>query len=153
MTRAWPHGLFDSKRGSQMRLGKGSVALVVALVLSVVLAVLLSPLGFERRPPADLTLIGYVSIGAVVVGILVEVAAIVLIFRRVRRASILAIVGSVAFLVPNVTDKIGVFFSLPAPLVINALEDVHLVVLLVALVLAWSVYRGSESGPLSRRGA
>ena len=136
-----------------MRLGKGSVGLVVALALSVVLAVLLSPLGFERRPPTDLTLIGYISIGSVVAGILLSLAAIAMIIRRVRFGSLLAIVGSVVFLIPNVTDKIGVFFSLAAPPVISALEDVHLVVVLTALVLAWTVYRGSESGPLLRRGA
>ncbi len=136
-----------------MRLGKGSVALVVALAASVLLAVLLSPLGFERRPPADLTLIGYISIGSVVAGVLLSLAAIVMIVRRVRLASLLAIVGSAVFLVPNVTDKTGLFFSPPAPPVISGLEVVHLVVVLVALVLAWTVYRGSESGPPSRRGA
>lgn len=129
-----------------MRLGKGRSALVVALASSVVLAVLLSPLGFERRPPADLTLVGYISIGTVAAGILLDLAAIVLIFRRVRLASILAMVGSVVFLFPSVTDKAGAFFSLPAPPVISALEYVHLVVLLVTLLLAWTVFRGSERG-------
>jgi hypothetical protein len=136
-----------------MRLGKGSVALVVALASSVVLAVLLSPLGFERRPPTDLTLIGYISIVSVVAGVLLSLAAIVMIIRRVRLASLLAIVGSIVFLVPNVTDKTGVFFPLPAPPVISALEDVHLVVVLITLVLAWTVFRGSESAALPRRGA
>jgi hypothetical protein len=129
-----------------MRLGKGAAALVVALAASVILAVLLSPLGFERRPPADLTFIGYLSIGAVAAGILLDLAAIILIFRRVRLAAVLAIVGSVVFLVPSVTDKAGVFFSAPAPPVISTLEYVHVVVLLVTLVLAWSVYRGNSSG-------
>ena len=136
-----------------MRLGKGSVALVVALVSSIVLAVLLSPLGFERRPPTDLTFIGYISIGSVALGILLDLIATVMILRRVGSASLLAIVGSVLFLVPNVTDKMGVFFSLAAPPVISGLEDVHLVVVLVALVLAWTVHRGSHSGPSHRRGA
>lgn len=136
-----------------MRLGKGSVALVVALVSSIVLAVLLSPLGFERRPPTDLTFIGYISIGSVALGILLDLIATVMILRRVGFASLLAIVGSVLFLVPNVTDKMGVFFSLVAPPVISGLEDVHLVVVLVALVLAWIVHRGSHSGPSHRRGA
>ena len=140
-------------RGWQVRLGNGRSALVAALACSVVLAVLLSPLGFERRPPADLTLIGYISIGTVAAGILLDLAAIVLIFRRVRLASILAIVGSVVFLFPSVTDKAGAFFSLPAPPVISALEYVHLGVLLTTLLLAWTVCRRSEGGRLSRRDA
>jgi hypothetical protein len=129
-----------------MRLSKGSAALVAALAASVILAVLLSPLGFERRPPTDLTLIGYLSIGAV----LLDSAAIILIFRRVSLAAILAIVGSVIFLVPSVTDKAGVFFSAPAPPVISTLEYVHVVVLLVTLLLAWFVYRGSSPGLTGR---
>jgi hypothetical protein len=131
-----------------MRLGKGPAALIVALAAGVILAVLLSPLGFERRPPSDLTLIGYVSIGAVAAGILLDVAASVLIFSRVRLGAILAIVGSVVFLVPSVTDKAGVFFSVPAPAVISILEYVHVGVLLVTLPLAWFVYRGAAGGSL-----
>jgi hypothetical protein len=133
-----------------MRLGRGSLALVAALAVNVVLAVLLSPLGFERRPPADLTLIGYLSIAAVAVGVLLDLVAMLLIFRRVRLASILALVGSVAFLLPNITDKAGAFFSLPAPPVISVLEYMHLVVLLVTFVLAWTVYRGNDRDRPSR---
>ena len=79
--------------------------------------------------------------------------ATTLIFKRVRLASILAIVGSVAFLFPNVTDKVGAFFSLPAPPVISALEYVHLGVLFLTLLLAWAVYRGSDRARGSRRDA
>jgi hypothetical protein len=136
-----------------MKLSSVRSALFVALACSVVLAILLSPLGFERRPPADLTLIGYISIGAVAAGVLLDLVAIVMIFRRLRLASILALVGSVTFLIPFVTDKAGVFFSLPAPPVISALEYVFLVVLVVALYLAWTVYRGSERGRPSRSDA
>jgi len=135
-----------------MRLGKAPAALAVALASSVILAVLLSPLGFERRPPAELTLIGYLSIGAVAAGILLDVVAIVLIFRRVRLGAILAMAGSVVFLVPSVTDKARLFFSAPAPPVIDVLEYVHVGVLLVTLLLAWSVYRGSSPGETARRG-
>jgi hypothetical protein len=136
-----------------MRLGRGSLALVAALAVSVVLAVLLSPLGFERRPPADLTLIGYFSIAAVAAGVLLDLVAILLIFRGVRLASILAIVGSVAFLLPSITDKAGAFFSLPAPPGISVLEYMHLAVLLVTLVVAWTVYRGSDRDRRARRDA
>ena len=125
------------------------MALLVALISSIVLAVLLSPLGFERRPPADLTLVGYISIGAVAGGVLLDLAAIVLLFRRPRLAAVVAIIGSVAFLIPNMTDKAGAFFSLPAPPVISVLEYIHLGVLLVTLLLAWTVYREGEGG-LSR---
>ena len=130
-----------------MRLGNRHMALLVALISSIVLAVLLSPLGFERRPPADLTLVGYISIGAVAGGVLLDLAAIVLLFRRPRAAAVVAMMGSVAFLIPTMTDKAGAFFSLPAPPVISVLEYIHLGVLLVTLLLAWTVYREGEGGP------
>lgn len=136
-----------------MRLGGARLALAAALALSVVFAVLLSPLGFERRPPAGLTPVGYVSIGAVVAGVLLDLAAIALVFRRVRVAAILALVGSVAFLIPNVTDKAGVFFTVPAPPVIGTLEFVHLGVVVVTLLLASVVLRRSERGLTPQRDA
>ena len=136
-----------------MRLGKASWALVVALLMNVLLAILLSPLGFETRPPTALTLIGYISIGAVAVGVLLSLASIVVIFRGARLASILAIVGSAVLLFPNVTDKVGAFFALPAPPVISALEYVFIAVLVVTLLLARTVYSGSKRTDSSRRDA
>jgi hypothetical protein len=127
--------------------------LLVALISSVVLAVLLSPLGFERRPSADLTIVGFVPIGAVALGVVLDVAAVILLFRGSRRAAVVAIIGSVAFLIPSVTDKAGAFFSLPAPPVISVLEYVHVGVVFVTLFLAWSVYRHGEGGELPRRDA
>lgn len=53
----------------------------------------------------------------------------------------MAIIGSVVFLVPSVTDKAGAFFSLPAPPVISVLEFIHVGVLLITVLLAWTVYR------------
>ena len=41
--------------------------------------------------------------------------------------------------------------SLPVPPVISALEYAHLVVLLITILLAWNVYRGSARGRPSGR--
>jgi hypothetical protein len=90
---------------------------------------------------------------SVAAGVLLDLAATVLTFWPGRLASSLALAGSVAFLLPNVTDKAGAFFSLPAPPVISVLEYVHLVVLLVTVLLAWIVLEDSERGRPSRRDA
>ena len=91
---------------------------------------------------------GYIAIGAVFAGLLLDFAAIVLLFRRrTRVASILAIVGSVLFVFPNAADRIGSFFTLPIPPVINILEYIFMAVLLLTLFLAARVRRESTLSP------
>jgi hypothetical protein len=119
--------------------------LILVLVVNVLLVILLSPLGFETRPPTDLKTAGYIAIGAIFAGFILDLASIILLFRRVRLASSLAIVGSLLFFIPIVGNKTGSFFSLPSPPVINTLEYIFIPVLLVTLFLASTVYR--ESNP------
>jgi hypothetical protein len=131
-----------------MRHSKSVLALAALLALNVVLAVLLTPLGFESRPPTDLTNVGYLAIGTVFAGLMLDLLAIILLIRgRTRLASILAIAGSILFVFPNVVDRTGFFFTLPIPPVIDILEYVFMAVLLVTLFVASTVYReGKNSG-------
>lgn len=124
-----------------MRLSRNAMALVALLVVNVVLVFLLTPLGFESRPSTDLKTVGYIAIGTIFAGLILDVASIALLFRRVRLAAILAIVGSILFFFPIVGDQTGSFFSLPIPPVINTLEYIFTVVLVVTLFLASRVYR------------
>lgn len=130
-----------------MKLSRSVMALAVALVVNVLLVLLLSPLGFETRPPTDLKTVGYIAIGTIFAGLILDLASIILLFRRVRLASSLAIVGSMLFFIPIVGDQTGSFFSLRIPPVINTLEYIFIVVLLVTLFLAWTVYRESNPSP------
>jgi hypothetical protein len=123
-----------------MKLSKRAWGLGVTLLLSVVVAVLLTPLGFESRLPSALTSLGFVAIGTVFLGIVLDLAALVFLFmKRTRRASALATAGSLLFVFPNVVDRAGSFFTLPIPPVVDALEYVFTAVLLVTLVMAWLV--------------
>lgn len=133
-----------------MTSGRIRTALLAVLAVNAVLAVLLSPLGFERRPTSQLTPAGYVSIAAVLIGALLDVAALVAVARRARSAKALSVAAAVVLLVPNVTDRLGVFFRLPASPVISALEYVFLVTLTVTLALAWAA---GGSGGAPRRDA
>src|SRR5947207_15286582 len=101
-----------------MKLSRNESALAVALVVNVVLVILLTPLGFESRPPADLKTVGYIAIGTIFVGLALDVASFALLFRKVRLASSLAIVGSILFFFPIFGDFGGAFFSVPIPPVI-----------------------------------
>jgi hypothetical protein len=128
-----------------MNLSRNVAALAVALVVNVVLVILLTPLGFETRPPTDLKTVGYIAIGTIFAGLILDLASIALVFRRARLASSLAIVGSILFYFPIFGDQTGSFFSLPIPPVIKTLEYTFIVVLFATLFLATKVYR--ESNP------
>ena len=131
-----------------MKFSRNVLALAVALGVNVLLVILLTPLGFESRPATDLKTVGYVAIGTIFTGLTLDFASIVLLlFRRVRLASSLAIVGSILFFFPIVGDRTGSFFSVPTPPVIDFLEYVFFVVLLVTLFLASKVYRESSPSP------
>lgn len=130
-----------------MKLSRNAIALAVALVANVVLVILLTPVGLETRPGTDLKSLGTIAIAISFVGLILDLASIVLLFRRGSLASILAIVGSILQFFPIFADRIGAFFSLPIPPVINVLEYVFLVVLLVTLYLASRVYRESDPSP------
>src|SRR3989454_6432205 len=128
-----------------MKLSRNVSALAVALVVNVLLVILLTPLGFETRPATDLKTVGYIAIGTIFTGLALDVASFALLFRRVRLASSLAIVGSILFFFPIIGDRAGSFFSLPIPPAINMLEYLLVVVLFATLYLASRVYRKSTA--------
>jgi hypothetical protein len=128
-----------------MKLSRNVLALAVVLVVNVLLVILLTPLGFESRPATYLKTVGYIAIGTIFTGLTLDIASFALLFRSVRLASRLAIVGSILFFFPIIGDQADAFFSLPIPPVIHTLEYIFVVVLLVTLFLASKVYR--ESGP------
>jgi hypothetical protein len=130
-----------------MKLSRNALALAVALAVNVLLVILLTPLGFETRPATDLKTVGYIAIGTIFAGLTLDVASFALLFRRVRLASSMAIVGSVLFFFPIFGDRVGSFFSLPIPPVINTLEYIFVPVLLVTLFLASKVYKESNPSP------
>jgi hypothetical protein len=122
----------------------GVRALAALLALNLVLVILLSPLGFENRPTADLKVGGYVAIGTIFAGFLLDVASIdLLIRRRARLAARLAILGSILLFVPVAGDQFGAFFSVTVPPMINTLEYILVAVLLLTLLAAGKVF--SES--------
>jgi hypothetical protein len=130
-----------------MKLSRNVLPLAVALVVNVLLIILLTPLGFESRPATDLKTVGYIAIGTIFAALILDVASFALLFRRVRLASSLAIVGSILLFFPIFGDQAGSFFSLPIPPAIHTLEYISVVVLLVTLFLASKVYRESSPSP------
>jgi uncharacterized membrane protein YhaH (DUF805 family) len=126
------------------------MVLALALMMNVLVIILLTPLGFETRPPSDLKTVGYIAIGTIFAGLILYIASIGLLFKRVRLASSLAIVASILFLFPIIGDQTGSFFSLPIPPLVNTLEYILTVLLIVTLLLASRVYKESKPAQVTQ---
>ena len=136
----------DIKNGAGTKLSRNVIMLAIVMIVNVLIIILLTPVGFETRPQSDLKTFGYLAIVTIFVGLALDLASIVLLFKRVRvrLASSLAIVSSVFFFLIIFVDRTGSFFSVPIPPAINTLEYLFIVVLIVTLPLAAKVYRGSK---------
>jgi hypothetical protein len=119
--------------------------LVVVLVAYIVLDVLLTPVGgFETRDPAKVHVIGLAGLALLFVGLPLGIVAIVLLFRRSRRAPMFAIVAAALYYPAFLTEGAGTFSSLPAPTAIERLELVQAVVALIALGVGVWMLRGEQ---------
>jgi hypothetical protein len=131
---------------SSMKLSGNAKALAILLVVFVFCDFLISPLVFETRGsdiignPASLRWL-VVLFG----GLLLNIIALVLVAFRPRTAAILAIIGSIAYIVVSFADQAGLVSSLRAPVVVADIELVAVIVLAGVLFLASRVYL--ESAP------
>jgi hypothetical protein len=72
--------------------------LAAVLVIYVVLDILLTPAGhFETRPVADVTGVGFASLGLLFAGLALAIVSFVLLLRRSRRSPVVAIVAAVLY--------------------------------------------------------
>ena len=136
----------DISNGIGTKLSRNAIILAIVMIVNVVIIILLTPIGFETRPISALKMLGYIAITTIFVGLALDLTSIGLLFKRVRvrLASSLAIVSSVLFFLIISVDRTGAFFSVPIPPAINTLEYLLTAVLIVNLITASLVYRGSK---------
>jgi len=121
-------------------------SLAIGLPLAVVLAVLLTPLGgLETRSIAETTALGLGTIVLFLVGLVLDVASVVALFRRPRTASILAFIGLILYFPIFIADSTGLWSSKPAPPAIVYLSIITAIVNVGVLFLATRVYRESTA--------
>jgi hypothetical protein len=113
--------------------------LAAILALFLVLGFLLTPAGqLETRSPSKVTVLGVVTLVVYFVGLFAAIAALVLLFRRSRRAPLLAVIAGVLYFPVMVADQSGAFSSLRPPAAISGVEWVEAIVALAAVGLgAW----------------
>lgn len=137
----------DISNTAGTKLSRNAIILTIVMIVNVVIIILLTPIGFETRPISALKTLGYIAITTIFVGLALDLTSIVLLlFKRVRvrLASSLAIISAVLFFLIISVDRTGSFFSVPTPPAINTLEYLLTAVLIVTLIIASLVYRGSK---------
>ena len=125
-----------------MRLAKAERILAVSLFLYIVIDILLTPLArLETRNPANITVLGVATLVALFVGLALSVVALVLLFRRSKYLSMVAVVAGVLYFPAAVAEWTGTFSSVGAPTAIQLLELAQAVVAVVVTGAAFSLRR------------
>ncbi len=137
----------DISKGAGTKFSRNAIILAIVMVVNVVIIILLTPIGFETRPQSHLKTLGYLAISTIFIGLAMDLASIILLLfkrSRVKLASGLPIISSILFLLVIFVDRTGSFFSVPTPPAINTLEYLFTAVLIVTLIIASLVQRGSK---------
>jgi CHASE2 domain-containing sensor protein len=114
----------------------------ITLVAYIVCDVLLTPPAhLETRNPALVTGFGIATLALLFLGLALSIIALVLMFRRSRRAPVVAIVAALLYFPAFLAEQTGHFSSLRAPAAIELVEVVQVVVALVALGIAFWLSR------------
>jgi hypothetical protein len=111
------------------------------IAVHLVWTFLLTPLAFETRPFATFNPIGYASLAMIFTTVTLDIVTFVLVDRRTRLATSLAMVGTVLFIPPFIVDQLGLFATLPAPSAIVVLEVAALLTQLAIFGVAWRLRR------------
>jgi hypothetical protein len=130
-----------------MKLSRAEIILAVALAAYIVCDFLLTPpAGLETRNPADVTVVSIAGLALLFVGLALSIVALVLLFRRSGRSTIVAIVAAVLYFPAFLTELTGHFSSLRAPAAIERTELVQAVVAIIVIGLGfWMIRKGSST--------
>lgn len=125
---------------SAMTLSTKARNLAIGLVLAIVLELMLTPLGgLEPRSVANTTTIGLVTIVLFLAGVVLQLAALGMLFRRPRTAPVLALIGLVLYFPIFIADITGLWSSQPAPPAITYLSIITAMVVVGVLLLCREV--------------
>ncbi len=130
-----------------MKLSRNGKALAILLIVFVFCDFLLSPLGFETRGSAILGNPASLPwLGLLFGGLILNIFSLILVSFRSRIASILAITGSVAYIILALADQGAFVISIRPPIPITDVEIITILVLVAILFFASRVYLESTPG-------
>ncbi len=129
-----------------MKLANAARILAVALAAYIVCDILLTPpAGLETRDPAKVTGLGYAVLGLLFIGLALGIVALVLLFRRSRRALMVAIVAGVLYLPAFLSEQAGRFSALRPPIAIQRVEWVQAIIAAIVIGLAFWLLRSGNA--------
>jgi hypothetical protein len=126
-----------------MKLSNAAKILAADLALYVVLGILLTPAGqLETRSATKVTVLGIVTLLVALFGLVAAIVALFFLFRRSRRAPLLAVIAGVLYFPVMLADQTGNFSSLRPPAAIAGIELVQAIVALAAIGIGfWMLQR------------
>jgi hypothetical protein len=133
-----------------MKLSSNGKVLAILLIVFVFCDFLLSPLAFETRASA---LLGSPAsrpwLALLFGGLILNIFSLILVASKPRIASILAIIGSIGYIIVGLADQKGLVSVIRPPVLITDVEIITILVLVAVLFFASRVYM--ESAPRSPR--
>jgi hypothetical protein len=116
------------------------------LVVFIFCDVLLSPLGFETRGQAILSNPASLPwLALLIIGLVLNVGALVILFLRPRLSSVIVILGSILYLGVLIADQARIVTPVSPPLLITDVEVVTFFVLVAAVIHAARVFRSGTA--------
>lgn len=122
-----------------MKLSKNEKILAISFAVLSICGFLFTPVGLETRPLSALR--SYALIPLFLAGTILDIASLVLIFKKPRIAAITGIVAAIMYVFLAPGDQAEVFFvGVPVPIGITINEIVALIASIVVLLFAPIVY-------------
>ena len=116
------------------RVGKGLVVLLLAYVVGDIL--LTPPARLETRDPALVTLLGFITLGLLFLGLLLAIISIVLLLRGSPRAGASAVIAAILYFPAVIAEWSGHFSKLSPPQAIATVEVIQAFIAVLVIVFA-----------------
>jgi hypothetical protein len=131
-----------------MQLSRNEKILAIAFAVMSVCGFLFTPAGLETRPLSALR--SYALIPFFLAGTILDIASLILIFKKPRIAAVTGIVAAIMYVFLAPGDQAEIFFvGVPVPVGITTNEIVALIVSIVVLLFAPMVYLANRKSPKS----
>ena len=131
-----------------MQLSRNEKILAIAFAVMSVCGFLFTPAGLETRPLSALR--SYALIPVFLAGTILDIASLILIFKKPRIAAVTGIVAAILYVFLAPGDQAEIFFvGVPVPVGITINEIVALITSIVVLLFAPMVYLANRKSSKS----
>ena len=131
-----------------MQLSRSEKTLAIAFAVMSVCGFLFTPAGLETRPLSALR--SYALIPFFLAGTILDIASLILIFKKPRIAAVTGIVAAIMYVFLAPGDQAEIFFvGVPVPVGITINEIVALIASIVVLLFAPTVYLANRKSSKS----